>query len=362
MKIFSVRDNIMKKFIIVVCTAGILLTFFLFNHSQFSFSNTNSVSLADRISQSSVSALYGDTSIFESSTRQANNGNQALSKYLDELLNTITMSATQSDTSVILNISYLDYDDFLSIILQSSASLRQDIINFLALDVTTDEIKNYLYTYLASFLTDYKSYTMKKVTNTLEYAIDTVRIPSDEFITDYLNNFSDNLTNDLIEKLPKSQIKENTASDSSSFINNCEIGKSTVLYINSADKTRYKAILKVNEVLYGREALDKLKELNPANNDILLSSNELLVYVSYDVTNLSEAEVIVPDYFTYLDDNLVRYKTFGRSVLGLLKSSKLAGRKSKTFSTVLVTPQNIDTIYWYDTISGETRAFAINKK
>ena len=40
----------------------------------------------------------------------------------------------------------------------------------------------------------------------------------------------------------------------------------------------------------------------------------------YEVTNLSEGEVVVPDYFTYLDDEFRKYKTFGDAAIGVTLS------------------------------------------
>ena len=130
-----------------------------------------------------------------------------------------------------------------------------------------------------------------------------------------------------------------------------------MLYISSDKEKRYKATLRINSILEGQEALDKLIEINKLNRNISCKSDQKLLYVEYEVTNRSESEVVVPDYFTYLDDEFRKYKTFGDAAIGVTSTAQLAGKATKVFGTVLVVPNDSKSIYWYDAVSGETRSF-----
>ena len=315
------------------------------------------------VNSSTTETMFGNDVIFLSSNKgkieEGYKHVSTFSRYLTELLKTLEIHATyNSDTmQVTLSGTELDYDDFLTAVSTSSDALSQDVKNFVALGVSSDEMNGYLFSYLASYLTD-TSLTVAKTTEFSEvYTVKDGKLPSDAIIGDYVTKFTENLLDDLINKLQSTKPAQNSAKDSSDLIIKCEVGKTTVLYISSDKEKRYKATLRINSILEGQEALDKLIEINKLNRNISCKSDQKLLYVEYEVTNLGESEVVVPDYFTYLDDEFRKYKTFGDAAIGVTSTAQLAGKATKVFGTVLVVPNDSKSIYWYDAVSGETRSF-----
>ena len=346
----------MKKFFIAIVIVALISAggyFFMQIYETQLTAEPNVPAIVGLVNSSTAETLFGNESIFLSNGKSKIIDEyqhvSAFSRYLTELLKTITMQASynQETMQVTISGSELDYDDFLTAVLSSSDSLSQDVKNFVALGVSSDEMNGYLFSYLASYLADNTLISVKTTQFSEDYQVKDGKLPK----------FTEELTDDLITKLQTTSRQQNSAKDTSDFIIKCEVGNTVVLYISSDKENRYKATLRVNSVLEGQEAVDRLVEINRLNKNVSCKSDQKLLYIEYEVTNLSDNEVVVPDYFTYLDDEFRKYKVFGDSVIGVTSTAQLAGKATKVFGTVLVVPNTSRSVYWYDAISGETRSF-----
>ena len=356
----------MKKFFIAIVIVALISAggyFFMQIYETQLTSEPNVPAIVGLVNSSTTETLFGNESIFLSNGKSKIIDEyqhvSAFSRYLTELLKTITMQASynQETMQVTISGSELDYDDFLTAVLSSSDSLSQDVKNFVALGVSSDEMNGYLFSYLASYLADNTLTSVKTTQFSEDYQVKDGKLPNDSILSDYVTKFTEELTDDLITKLQTTSRQQNSAKDTSDFIIKCEVGNTVVLYISSDKENRYKATLRVNSVLEGQEAVDRLVEINRLNKNVSCKSDQKLLYIEYEVTNLSDNEVVVPDYFTYLDDEFRKYKVFGDPVIGVTSTAQLAGKATKVFGTVLVVPNTSRSVYWYDAISGETRSF-----
>lgn len=357
----------LKKFLIIIIATiliGIAGYFLIQFYKAGMSSEPETPAVVGLVNSSTTETLFGNESIFLDNGRKKIEEEfkhaSSFSRYLTALLKTINVQASydSESTKVTLSGSEMDYDDFLTAVSSSSDALSNDVKNFVALGVSDDEINSYLFSYLTAYLTDNSGTSIKYNQFSETYQLKDNKIPSDAILTDYVTKFTESLTDDLINKLQTTKLSQNSAKESSDFIIKCEVGKTVVLYICYDKENRYKATLRVNSILEGKEALDMLIEINKLNKGILCKSDQKLLYIEYEITNLSDSEVIVPDYFTYLDDQFRKYKTFGDAAIGITSTTQLAGKATKVFGTVIVVPNDSKTVYWYDAISGETRSFS----
>lgn len=177
------------------------------------------------------------------------------------------------------------------------------------------------------------------------------KLDSNENLVRTFNEFSQNFIKDLTEAAKNNLFDENTIKDTKSAIKKCKIGDQIPVYVNTSETERSRALLCVKTVLSGKDAEDYISSLSISNKNLVLRDSDCFAVILYEVTNLENTVLKVPDNFAYVDSDLHCYKNFGNDVIGLHNAAKLEPGQTTELCTVLVVPKDFDHVYWRDRYS-----------
>lgn len=351
----------MKKFLILL--AAILLvagvSFYVYNSGiilpdQSTDETSDDNALPDRINSEDFLTLAEDPDIFDNVIKLNTDNILQLNdweQFIELLAKSYSVKASYSDNENLkLEVSSFDKNKLISALITNDRGFVSDVQNFYNLEVDETEIYDYVLKYVIRNLQDNRFSTAKSQ-NTYDISIVGKKLDSNENLVRIFNELSQNFIKDLTEAAKNNLFDENTIKDTKSAIKKCKIGDQIPVYVNTSENERSRALLCVKTVLSEKNAEDYVNNLSNSNKNLVLRDSDCLVVILYEVTNLENAVLKVPDNFAYVDSDLHCYKNFGNDVIGLHSSVKLDPGQTAELCTALVVPKDFDYVYWRDRYS-----------
>lgn len=319
--------------------------------------------LCEKINTSTPEYYYKSSDVFGTDlSGDLSNGEkyQYFGDACDAFLKKLKISATESEgnSSLNLSVSTLNYDDLLEKIASSDAAIRTDILNFKEIGLSEEEIIDYLYSIIVSFL-DKEQSGLKYDTETVTVGVEDGKLSDNRFIVEYLDKYTHKFVKDLLDKIPETLVEKNQATEGSSFIKKSTNDVMNVMNLGISKDKRVKIALQVNSILLGDEAMKKLREQSEMNSGLALNSSQSLVFVTYNIINMDKVPFRTPDYFTYIDSDLVEWRASKFTPINVKPSAVIDPGRQVQLSKALIVPKDASCITWYDRITGNAYSFNI---
>lgn len=351
----------MKRFLIllaiILLVAGV--SFYVYNSGtilpdQSTGETSDDDALLNRINSEDFLTLAEDPDIFNNVIELNTDNSLQLNDwelFIELLAKSNSVKASYSDNENIkLEVRGFDKNKLISALITNDRGFVSDVQNFYNLEVDETEIYNYVLKYVIRNLQDNRFSTTKNQT-TYNISIVGKKLDSNENLVRTFNEFSQKFIKDLTEAAENNLFDENTIKDTKSAIKKCKIGDQIPIYMNTSETERSRALLCVKTVLSGKDAEDYVSSLSISNKNLVLRDSDCLAVILYEVTNLENAVLKVPDNFAYVDSDLHYYKNFGNDVIGLHNAANLEAGQTTELCTALVVPKDFDYVYWKDRYS-----------
>lgn len=359
------KNKVIIVALILLVLIGGISSYFLYSNSTGDGSASEKQDYSEiikKINNSPIDTLMTDSNVFAEILQPEVfvDPPSVFSEYRNAIYNSLELHASSEadDTSVNIDISGYD-DDEITKLAVADKGFNNDITNFVSMGISQQEIYAYVMKYVASAMKS-NAVGLTKRTNTEKFTVSNGKMPSNAFIVDYCNKFDLDFLDGLIKLAQVNPASENNALNPSLFIRNCKIGEICLIYVHSDSESKYKCSIQVDKVYHGTDALEFLYSRSKINRTLRLESGADIFVVQYNVTNLDSDDFIIPNNFSYLDEQLCCYRNYGQNIVGISDSTTLQAGVTESLTAAIVVPEDAKSIYWRDKISNEIFKFDLN--
>lgn len=350
----------MKKVLIVIITIVLIAQTGCkgFNTKEI---NTEEVSVSEQVRD--IIALVNSNnyeSAFEVNTLDTfiNSQDKSTQEFYKLMINSFQFVSYDENGELVLKCPAIE--SLIDIAMSDTNGFVKDYENFMSIELDDSDIKEYLVEYYTNVLRS-GNYQTESVSFTVELTDGKkLSIKNNLFLNTYLDSYKTKLIDTTIENTNNLKTNNVKVFD----YNKLEKIEQNKNYVMTCQKTlkgddsngddnapqilNQKYILKITNILHDDGAFTKIKELSANNSSMVLPDNTHLIYVEYEVKNISELDLNLGDIFRLVTDDYKHFYEFsGFRISGILNNTVIAPDETKTMSTVLIGGTE-KLVYWND--------------